>query len=74
MVDITAEKLVDSGDISLMDHNNIRGIRCGIVLLHFLRVFETFRLGHCVARRKVESPKLTLTQNGATNNASTPLW
>jgi hypothetical protein len=29
-----------------MNHNNIRGIRCGIVLLHSLRVFETLRLGH----------------------------
>lgn len=55
----------DGSDISLINHDIIRGYRVEDRLLQSLRVLETIRLGHCVARRIDESPKLTLNQNGA---------
>ncbi|WP_413502206.1 Hok/Gef family protein [Serratia proteamaculans] len=57
--------MLDDSDISLINHNIIRGYRVWNRLLQSLRVLETVRLGHCVARRIDESPKLTINQNGA---------
>ena len=61
--------MLDGSDISLINHNIIRGYRVEDRLLQSLRVLETVRLGHCVARRIDESPKLTINQNGAAHTA-----